>query len=102
MWPVWPQVWAGQGRDQPGHGCGRGRGVASLALVVGEAEAWPAWPWVWARRGHGPAAAVTHLLQLQPHFVEGSQPVGLGSGHGVLTLLAFLTFSRPETEAGAS
>lgn len=77
-------------------------GGASLATGVGEAWAWPAWPRVWAKRGRGPAAAVTHLLQLQPHFVEGSQPVGLGSGHGVLTLLAFLTFSRPETEAGGS
>ena len=72
-WPAWPREWA-----------------------------WPDWPRVWARQGRGPAAAVTHLLQLQPHFVEGSQPVGLGSGHGVLTLLAFLTFSRPETEAGGS
>lgn len=61
--------------------------------------AWPAWSRVWVGRGRGQAAAATHLLQLQPHFVEGSQPVGLGSRHGVLTLLAFLVFSWPETEA---
>lgn len=45
------------------------------------------------------AGALTHLLQLQPHFVEGSQPVGLGPGHGILTFLAFLIFFWPETEA---
>lgn len=68
------------------HGCGWGMGVASLS-------------WVWVGRGRGQTAAATHLLQLQPHFVEGAQPVGLGSRHGVLTLLAFLVFSWPETEA---
>ena len=74
-------------------------GMASLVTGVGGAWTWPAWSRVWMRPGHGQAAAATHLLQLQPHFVEGSQPVGLGSRHGVLTLLAFLIFSGPETEA---
>lgn len=62
-------------------------GVASLGKGMGRAL------------GMGELARVlTHLLQLQPHFVEGSKPVGLSPGHGVLALLAFLIL-QPETEA---
>lgn len=92
----------GQGKDHSSRlGLGRSgeTGMASLVTGMGGVWAWPAWSWVWMRCGRGQATAAAHLLQLQPHFVEGSQPVGLGSRHGVLTLLAFLIFSGPETEA---
>lgn len=80
--------WA-QGKDMGGWGMGGGggMGVASLGKGMGRAL------------GMGELARVlTHLLQLQPHFVEGSKPVGLSPGHGVLALLAFLIL-QPETEA---
>lgn len=88
--------WCGtSGYDQAAHGCGVG-GVGKWACQSGYGCGWG------IRQGHAGcelARAPTHLLQLQPHSVEGSQPVGLGPGQGVLTLLTFLRLARPETEA---
>lgn len=111
-------VWAEPWKDPDvgmGHGSGRGQALQG-PVVASAGSAWkrarvggvPDWGGKWADRwlhgcGRGMnltrlAAAFTHLLQLQPHFVEGSKPVGFGPGHGVLTLLAFLILSSPETE----
>lgn len=118
----WEQVGVGGAIEEPGCmeawwwvGWQSGRGQVAHewhGLVWAGPGKGPEWvgPWMeWGNEGgwgtgHGqaggePTAAFTHLLQLQPHFVEGSQPVGLGPRHGVLTLLAFLIFSWPESEA---
>lgn len=119
----------GVGRATEGPGCAEakawwmewGRGMATLPM--GRGTVWCEWGpekdrggGAFEERGREPgqsghgrgwviglrwelAGALTHLLQLQPHFVEGSQPVGLGPGHGILTFLAFLIFFGPETEA---
>lgn len=93
-WPSWSgRVVARVGGVWELAAGGRGTGVAGRYAV-----------WSLHRCGRDmgltrQVAAFTHLLQLQPHFVEGSKPVGLGPGHGVLTLLAFLILLSPETEA---
>lgn len=87
---AWDAV-GGHGTRVVGHGRNGEVGIASLG---------PVWGWE-GGIGHGCelTRALTYLLKLQPHFVEGSKPIGLGPRHGVLTLLAFFIFLQPETEA---